>query len=141
MEEIKQLQRSNGVSNLLANVQTVKKRDLTYDDILASMNLKVVDGELQYIQTQSSIYHQPSVVSPPVRTPVIRPHPITLKREDYVKMQKPPVKSTKLLFTNHAGLVEAPAVKPSNHLFTMYSRDHPMKKSGFVKKPPLSRLD
>ena len=64
MEETKQLQRSNGVSNLLANVQTVKKRDLTYDDILASMNLKVVDGELQYIQAQPSpsIYRQPPVI-------------------------------------------------------------------------------
>jgi hypothetical protein len=140
MEEIKQLQRSNGVNNLLANVHTVKKRDLTYDDILASMNLKVVDGKLQYIQPQapapSTIYRQPILVKPPIRTPQI-----TLKREDYVKMQKPPVKTTKLLFTNHAGPVQFPSVKPANHLFTMYSQDHPMKKAVLVKKPPLSRLE
>lgn len=137
MEEVKQLQRSNGVNNLLANVHTVKKRDLTYDDILASMNLKVVDGELQYIQTQvqppSTIYRQPILVTPPIRSPP--------KREDYVKMQKPPIKTTKLLFTNHVGLVQIPPVKPSNHLFTMYSQDHPIKKTVLVKKPPLSRLE
>jgi len=142
MEEIKQLQRSNGVNNLLANVHTVKKRDLTYDDILASMNLKVVDGELQYIQTQapapSTIYRQPVLATPPMRSPLVRP---SLKREDYVKIQKPPVKTTKLLFTNHAGPVQFPSVKPANHLFTMYSQDQPMKKTVLVKKPPLSRLD
>lgn len=151
MEEVKQLQRSNGVNNLLANVHTVKKRDLTYDDILASMNLKVVDGELQYIQTQSpapapsTIYRQPILVKPPIRSPIrsplITPPQVTLKREDYVKMQKPPIKTTKLLFTNHAGPVQFPSMKPANHLFTMYSQDHPMKKTVLVKKQPLSRLE
>uniref|UniRef100_A0A6C0LFE6 Uncharacterized protein n=1 Tax=viral metagenome TaxID=1070528 RepID=A0A6C0LFE6_9ZZZZ len=147
MEEMKKLQRSNGVSNLLENVQTVKKRDLTYDDILASMNLKVVDGELQYIQTQpqvpSTIYRQPVLATPPVRSPQVRPPLIrpSLKKEEYVKMQKPPIKTTKLLFTNHSGPVQFPSLKPTNHLFTMYSQDHPMKKTVLVKKPPLSRLE
>ena len=146
MEEVKQLHRSTGVNNLLANVHTVKKRDLTYDDILASMNLKVIDGELQYIQAQTSPCRQP-VLAPPL----IRPPPVPLKkpltREQYVKMTKenmqkgPPVKTTKLLFTNHTGPVQFPPVKPANHLFTMYSQDHPMKKSVLVKKTPLSRLE
>ena len=48
-EAIPSLQRSKATTNLLSAVQVPKKRDLTYDDILASMNLKVQDGELQYI--------------------------------------------------------------------------------------------
>ena len=68
--------------SIISQVQTPKKRVLTYDDILASMNLKVNNGQLQYIQPQTSIQNVPI---PRVKTPVKAPIP-QIKR---VQIHKP----------------------------------------------------
>jgi len=70
--------------SIISQVQTPKKRDLTYDDILASMNLKVNNGQLQYIQPQTSIQKLPKI-NPPVKQVPIAPIP-QIKR---VQIHKP----------------------------------------------------
>jgi len=71
------LQTAPSTKSIISQVQTPKKRDLTYDDILASMNLKVNNGQLQYIQPQTSIPNVPKI-TPRAQTP--KPQVVTLPR-------------------------------------------------------------
>jgi hypothetical protein len=133
----KTLEHSKATMNLLSGVQSTKKRELTYDDILGSMNLKVVDGQLQYIQPQK--------VANPVKTvkfsaPVEKEKQqganprylnyIPRSKEEHEKMMRENMrenmkkqmvararhqKSTKLLFTNNLPQPPMPNVTGGNH--------------------------
>ena len=69
--------------SIISQVQTPKKRDLTYDDILASMNLKVNNGQLQYIQPQTSIQNLPKI-TPRAQTP--KPPVVTIPQVKRVQI-------------------------------------------------------
>lgn len=73
--------------SIISQVQTPKKRDLTYDDILASMNLKVNNGQLQYIQPQTSIQKLPKI-TPPVKQ-VPKPQVVQIPQIKRVQIHKP----------------------------------------------------
>jgi hypothetical protein len=134
IEEIEQpLQRSNATVNLLPDV---KKRDLTYDDILESMNLKVINGELQYIRplvkvAPPQIKQISTVKNSPVKNSPVKNSPVNnsylnyvpRSKEEHIKMlkenmMKPRIsefKSTKLLFTNHLPEPPTRAAGSTNH--------------------------
>jgi hypothetical protein len=127
--------------SIISQVQTPKKRDLTYDDILASMNLKVNNGQLQYIQPQTSIQNVPKI-TPRVKPPV--PQVVTIPQVKQVRIHKSESFSqpsrTKLPYLNilprsreeHAKMIGArhqeairkvkpvlkPVLKPTQLLFT-----------------------
>ena len=123
--------------SIISQVQPPKKRDLTYDDILASMNLKVNNGQLQYIQPQTSIQNLPKI-TPRAQTP--KPPVVTIPQVKRVQIHKPESFSqqsrTKLPYLNiiprsreeHAKMIGArhqeanrkvkPVPKPTQLLFT-----------------------
>ena len=120
-------------TSILSNVQLPKKRDLTYDDILGSMNLKVKDGQLQYISSSKKIppiaknYSSIPIITTPIpplqplqNTPrmpqLIQP---TLKREFNKNIFERRSKSTKLLFTNNATESFIPSIKSTDRFFKL----------------------
>jgi hypothetical protein len=127
--------------SIISQVQTPKKRDLTYDDILASMNLKVNNGQLQYIQPQTSIQNVPKITPrvKPVQVVTI-PQVAPIQQVKRVQIHKPESFSqpsrTKLPYLNilprsreeHAKMLGArhqeairkvkPVPKPTQLLFT-----------------------
>lgn len=129
------LQSAPSTKSIISQVQTPKKRDLTYDDILASMNLKVNNGQLQYIQPQTSIQNVPN---PLVKTPL--PQVVQIPQVKRVQIHKSESFSqpnrTKLPYLNilprsreeHAKMLGArhqeairnvkPVLKPTQLLFT-----------------------
>lgn len=118
--ELKQLQRSNAVSNLLVNV---KKRDFTYDDILETMNLKVVDGNLQYIHPQNKKIN--TNISPIISENIVPPSKeeqekrmrenLQRRKEEFIRLRQQHSKSTKLLFTNNLNTPVSPSIRSSTH--------------------------
>jgi hypothetical protein len=136
------LQHSKSTMNLLAGVEPVKKRDLTYDDILGSMNLKVVDGHLQYIQAKKEINEVKQVK---LNTAVSPSHSnssylnyVPRSREEHQKMMRERIKkqmeararqqkSTKLFFTNHLPLSQMPIMTNTNYFLQFVKTRPPMR--------------
>jgi hypothetical protein len=138
------LQHSKATMNLLSGVQPVKKRELTYDDILGSMNLKVVDGQLQYIQPQKPTNFMKKVTfSAPVEKDKIQHNSqymnyVPRSKEEHQKMMREHIKkqielrernkkSTKLFFTNHLPEPTMPNVTGGNHFLNFVKNKIPMR--------------
>ena len=145
VEEYKPLQHSKGSMNLLSGVQPVKKRELTYDDILGSMNLKVVDGQLQYIQPQKPTNFMKKVkFSEPIKKEKEKEKSgqymnyIPRSKEEHQKMILENMKkqmeariknqkSTKLLFMNNLPQQPMQPIKISNHFLQFVKTSVPMR--------------
>jgi hypothetical protein len=147
VEEYKPLQHSKGSMNLLSGVKPVKKRELTYDDILGSMNLKVVDGQLQYIQPQKPTNLMKKVkFSEPLQKEKEKEKEkggqymnyIPRSKEEHQKMMLEHMKkqmeariknqkSTKLLFTNNLPQQPIQPIKKSNHFLQFVKTVIPMR--------------
>jgi hypothetical protein len=149
VQERKPLQHSKGSMNLLSGVQPVKKRELTYDDILGSMNLKVVDGQLQYIQPQKPTNFMKKVkFSEPLEKEKIQEKEkekggqymnyVPRSKEEHQKMMFEHMKkqmeariknqkSTKLLFTNNLPQQPMQPIKISNHFLQFVKTAAPMR--------------
>lgn len=118
--ELKHLQPSKAVSNLSINV---KKRDFTYDDILEKMNLKVIDGNLQYIRPHNKKINTnitqvlPEKIVPPSKEQqekIMREN-LQRRKEEFIRLRQQHSKSTKLLFTNNLHTQISPSIKSSTH--------------------------
>jgi len=139
------LKHSKAMNNLLAPVSSAassSSRDLTYDDILASMNLKVQDGQLQYIQPVANP-EPPVIVKPriPVQTkrvqikdksilsanmPYIQgisvhaPAPVVLTKEEREKMIRETMEKQR------AAWIHARQIKTTKLLFTNPLSSYPV---------------
>jgi len=144
VEENKSFQHSKDTSNI---IHPIKKRELTYDDILGSMNLKVVDGQLQYIQQQKvanpvkkvkfsgqlenekSQYLDHIPRSKEEHQKMIQEHQKMMqehiKKQIETRMRQK--KSTKLLFTNHLPQPLMPNVTSSTHFLQFVKSKMPMR--------------
>jgi len=123
--------------------QNVKKRDLTYDDMLESMNLKFVNGNLQYIQPMIKEKEKEKEKEKPIALTkyqydkMMREN-IQKRNNELIRIKQVKEKTTKLFFTNSTIQNTTPFIKPKNHLFNIYSHDHPMKKTNIIKKHIIS---
>ena len=135
-ENIKQ--NKNKSTSILSTVQPLKKRDLTYDDILGSMNLKVTDGQLQYISSSRKIppigknYSTTPIIITPVSPPIPLKKTSTFpqlvspvfktefnRKEINRKIFERRIKSTKLLFTNNNTESFIPSIKSTDRFFKL----------------------
>ena len=129
IEEMHQpLQHSKATDDLLS-----KKRDLTYDDILETMNLKVVNGELQYIHPQKQPVKQ-------VRTSGVNASDylnyVPRSKEEHQKMMRESIENRR------AAILRARQMKSTQLLFTTRKPEQPFIEGGktnhflqFIKKP------
>lgn len=121
--------------------QNVKKRDLTYDDMLESMNLKFVNGNLQYIQPtikeKEKEKEKPVALTKYQYDKMMREN-IQKRNNELIRIKQVKEQATKLFFTNNTIQNSTPFIKPKNHLFNIYSHQHPMKKANIIKKHIIS---
>ena len=112
--DVEDIQLSDNSSNIQIKIdelprpilKKVEKKTVSYEDILGSLNMKVIDGKLQYIDKNAK---------PPVHPNYYNRQPIPLTREQYQKLvlenkkkredalrRVQQIKSTKMMFSNNS---------------------------------------
>lgn len=99
---------------------SIKKKPVSYEDILTSLNMKVVDGKLHYINKNAPPPNYNNINVP-------RPPPVTLTKEQYQQLvlenkrkrfiaqqRLRQVKSTKMLFSNNNNHTISVSANPTN---------------------------
>lgn len=129
IEEIPRvLQHSKETDDLLS-----KRRDLTYDDILGTMNLKVVNGELQYIHPQKQEVKRISTTNSKMCEYL---NYVPRSKEEHQKMMRETIENRK------AAILRARQLKSTRLLFTSRAPEQQLIEAGktnhflqFIKKP------